>query len=302
MNEFSLFGPETEPRLQPSVYGYDPNEWRADTEIDMVLQGYYLFEVGDLTRITIANMNVPFQSYQIESDESAVARVYLPAELPLGETRIVFYFETGLTYSDTFFVHPPDDQIRPALVSLSPQDGEADSEIELYLLGENLQILGELVDIRIGGFPLPEYNSRIESNDLVVVNVYIPEEAPTGDLSIAVAFENAEISDYFFVEPASLPPWVVAVIGIIAGGALGGAGVRIRDTIKKKKTIKEEPDQRSGKTRAEPEIKVTVDYGTQTIETGEDSLIADFDIHFEVSSDPGIQDIEMDGNDFNDET
>lgn len=301
VNEFFLFGPGNDQPLEPSVYSYDPNEWRADTEIDMVLQGYYLFEVGGLTRITIANIDVPFQSYEIESDESAVARVYLPADLPLGETRIIFYFESGLTYSDTFFVNPPDDPVQPALFSISPQDGQTDSEIELYLEGENLRLLGDLVDIRISGFPLSENEYNIESNDLVIVNAYIPEEAPTGDLSISIAFENADISDYFFVEPSGLPPWLVGVIGIVGGGILVGGGALVRRAIRKGNQPEEEPDRRSREDTPGLDFKVTVDFGTQTIETGEDSLISDLDIHFVISQDPGIQDIETEGSDLIDE-
>jgi hypothetical protein len=299
--DFLLYRQEPDEPLSPTVYGYDPNEAQADSQIEMILEGNVLPEVGILVRLTIADMDVPFQSYEVIDDQTAAAQVYLPPDLPPGEGRIVFYFENNVTYADIFTVLPregePGVPAEPALWSLSPQDGEVDSDIELFLEGENLRGLGELVSVRIGGFSLPGFDYQVDSDSMVIVNAYLPPDTPTGGQTISVEFENAAIREGFYVsEPAgpALPVWVIAMIGIVILGTavVVGGGILAVRAIRRSRPTRHERDDSDHRRQTDMKFKVETDLGTQTIEPADGSLTIDLDLRFQITPDPGVQEIE----------
>lgn len=293
---FYVYDEEGGEQIAPSVYGYDPNEARLDTDVEFILQGYYLPELGDLRGITIGSSDLAIDYYAVDSDEVAVAGAYLPQEIPLGENRIIFYYD-NYRYADTFFANRPDDEPfrEPVLRSVSPKEADPDSDVALTLKGENLENLGDINTVRIGRVFLSVSDYFIASTDTAVVEVYLPEDIPQGTQNITVSFDNAEISTSFRVTD-QIPRWILLVGGIAAAGAVAvavGGGIFVVRTIRKGRTPQEKPREEPRKTQPDLSFKVEVDFGTQTVEPTRQSLTGKPDIRFEVSGDPGEQHIEL---------
>ncbi len=297
-NYFYVYTPDGEEPLAPSIYGYDPNEAQVDTDIEFTLEGYVLPELGGLQAILIGDIELPIYYYDLNSDETAVAGSYLPPEIPPGENRIIFYFE-NYRYADTFYAYAPDNDLlsMPVLRSISPKAADPDSDISLTLSGENLDNLGEIIGVRIGQFFLPISDYYVESSTRAVVELTIPEDVPQGNQIITVSFENAEISNPFFIstiDNGGWPSWVLLIGGIALLGFVGvvGGGILVIRAVRKGKTPREKTRDEPRKPRADVQFKVTVDHGTQTVKPGGHSLTGKLDIRFEVSGDPGEQHIE----------
>ena len=307
---FFVFGPEFDQPLAPSVFGYDPNEAPRDSEIEMILEGTAMPELGDLIGLTVAGVDLPILDYAVEGEEFAVVRTFLPPELPLGETRIAFYYEFYGPFTDIFQVNPaepePDEQRRPMLYNVTPQDGELDSDLLLRLSGENLDALGELDGVWIGNFALPEADYEVLTSDAAVVYAYLPEDAPSDNQVITVAFENAEVSTAFFVRtpPPAIPYWLLAIFGIvgIVGVAVVGGGILLVRALRGSRAPQEKPDERRTERKPRFDFKVEPDLGTQTIEPVDDSLTLDLNLRFEIYKDPGEQEINTGGRGLVDET
>lgn len=306
---FFVFGPEFDQPPGPAVGGYDPIEGQRDTEIEFILQGNLLSELGDLVGLTVAGVDLPILDYFVEAEEYAVVRTFLPPELPLGETRIAFYYESYGPFTDIFQVNPrepePDEIRQPVIYSVSPLEGDHDSDLLLRLGGVNLDLLGALVEVRIGDFALTDTDYEILTTETSVVYAYLPEDAPSGEQSLTIAFENAEISTDFLVRRLSpvIPLWLLAIVGIvvIAGAVLVGGGILVVRAFRGSRAPQEKPDERGQERQPRFDFKVVPDLGTQTIEPAEDNLTLDLNLRFEIYKDPGEQEINTGGGRLTDE-
>jgi len=297
---FFVQGPDFDQPVESLIYGFSPKEGRIGTEIELYLEGENLLGLGELVGMTIAGMDVQILYYTNESNEISVAGVYLPPELPAGETEIVFFFE-NFGHEDRFFVdrrEPGTDfGDRPTLWNISPQEGEIDSEIELLLEGDNLFELGDLISVAIGGLDIPVFDNEILSNETVLINVFLPEETHLGRQTIIIAFENSEFSESFEVtEPiqTDFPTDILLIIGIsiVVGAAIIGGGILVTRSIKGRSSQKEKPDEHPEEPEPLIDFKVGMDYGNQSVEPTESSLT--IDLHFDIEMDFGEQSIETD--------
>jgi hypothetical protein len=89
-----------------AVYQIDPLEGELDTEIELSIMGERLQDLGGLSHIFIAEVDVPYWDYRFESDQSAAVQVYLPEELPAGRTIISLHYG-NYVFEDRFTVTGP---------------------------------------------------------------------------------------------------------------------------------------------------------------------------------------------------
>jgi hypothetical protein len=125
----------------------------------------------------------------------------------------------------------------------------------------------------------------------------VPDDAPQGTQFITVSFENAEINTTFLVTN-KIPLWILVLAGIATVGAFGvavGGGIAIVRTLQNGRTSKEKTREKPRKAEPDFQLKVQMDYGTQSVEEKGPSLTGKADIHFEVSGDPGEQEINTEG-------
>jgi hypothetical protein len=292
---FFIEGRVSGPR-EPNLWGLDPHEGEVDTEIELFLEGENLFELGDLFNVSVSGIDIPIVDYTIESNESMVVVVHLPPELPTGETGIGFFFD-NYGFEDFFFIEGRVSGPRePNLWGLDPQEGEVDTEIELFLEGENLFGVGDLIGVNLSGIDIPVLDYAIESNDTMVMRVYLPEDAPRGEQVITIFFENAGLEESFFVSVPPefpVPPAVVVVVVVVL---VGISGVLVGRVLRGRRIPKEKPDEKSPQPEAKIDFIVAVDPGMQTVELSERSLTMDINMRFELEVDPGEQSVEPDGN------
>jgi hypothetical protein len=287
-----------------NIQSVTPQQGELDREVEFVLEGENLFGLGELVGVEIAGADVPVYYDSIDSGQLAAVGVYLPPELPTGETWMVFHYE-NYAYESAFLVIGEGEPIQdPVLLELWPQEGEAGTDIELYLEGENLFSLGELEGVDIAGVGLPVWGYEIESNDTSLINVYLPEETPLGEHRITVTFQNADIREVFVVQEASIipDPWVLILIGgVVGGGVLVGGGILIYRAINKNKISKDKVEERPKEEFPDVELRVTRDDGIQTVGPERSSLTWDLDLRLEVNVDPGEQSIDTGGKDLVDD-
>ena len=283
---------------EPVIRRVSPREAEANTEIEFILEGENLFELGELERVEIAGRDVPVQYSGVDSNELAYVGVFVPPEMPAGSTGMVFFYEN---YAAEFPVNinrvdDGGDEGRQAILrDLSPREGEIDSEFDLYLEGENFYELGELVGVSIDGVDLEVLEYDVESEEDIWVYVYMPYETPLGQQRITFYFENGEFRQPFTV---SEPDGEIPIEILIGGGVLvlGGMGVTsavlIRRAINKNKQTKDQ----SKKPLPDYRFEVQEDPGVQTVRPERSSLTLDWDLTFEVEGDPGEQNIAASGN------
>ena len=289
-------GPRPEEPGITNLRGLNPQEGEVDTEIELFLEGENLFELGGLIGVSINGIDIPVLDYAIESNESMVIVVYMPPDLPTGETGIAFFFE-NYSFEEFFFIRGqepgPEEPGITNLRGLNPQEGEVDTEIELFLEGENLFELGGLIGVSISGIDIPVLDYEVESNESMVMRVYLPEDTPRGGQIIAIFFENAGLEESFFVSvppEIPIPTVVVVVVVVVVSGVLVGRFLRGR------RIRTERLDEKSTQPQAKIDFIVAVDPGTQSVELSEPSLTMGINLRFEIEVDPGNQSVEPDGN------
>jgi len=280
----------------PLLYRISPQEGGVDSEMELVLEGERFFDLGALLRVTIADVDIPILAHTTESDGLMVVKVYLPPELPAGESGITFFFE-NFEFNDIFLVSEaeqgPGEPRFPRIFTLDPRKGEVGTQLDLSLQGENFFALGDLKGITIGGFDLPVLNYRVESDSSLLISTFLPEDTPRGEQSIAFSFENAEFEDNFSVTaPSNFPKWKIWVDVLVGVGGFVGGRLTGRSNGKKGPERKDDRGKEDGD--AEPdwrpprvEIKVDMDPGKVIVECDEPSLKKDFGIDFEVETDDG---------------
>jgi hypothetical protein len=266
----------TEPgdkEISPVINRIYPQEGQVDTEMELFCEGDRLFELERLGGVIIGGMAIPVtpENATIESEQSIVISIYLPPETPIGDTEISLYFD-NYSYRDYFFVSgretDREEPRGPILWNLYPTDGEAGTNIELFLEGENLNELGDLIGVIIGRFKISEWDYDIESDESLVIYAYLPEDTPGGGQTITILFENAERTwDFFVSEPPEptepdFPTTTVIIIGtvVIVGALL------VRRGFRRRRARREKQEERSTKPRASIRFNVEVDIGTQSVE------------------------------------
>jgi hypothetical protein len=293
---FLVRGPDFVGPEAPFLERLTPQEGFVDTDVELFLEGGGFFELGDLIGVAIAGVDIPILDYAIASNESMVVVVYLPPELPTGETGIGFFFD-NYGFEDFFFIEGRVSGPRePNLWGLDPQEGEVDTEIELFLEGENLFGVGDLIGVNLSGIDILVLDYAIESNDTIVMRVYLPEDAARGEQVITIFFENAGLEESFFVSVPPefpVPPAVVVVVVVVL---VGISGVLVGRVLRGRRIPKEKPDEKSPQPEAKIDFIVAVDPGMQTVELSERSLTMDINMRFELEVDPGEQSVEPDGN------
>ena len=209
---FLVWGPDSVGPGEPFLEWFSPQEGFADTEVELFLEGGGFFELGELLGVDIAGIDIPVVGQARESDEAMVIVVYLPPDLPSGETGIRFYFD-DYDFGGPFVIlerdQGPEEPRRTNLRGLQPHEGLLDTEIELFLEGENLFELGELLNVSISGIDIPIVGQASISDEALVVQVYLPPDLPTGETRIAFTFENDEYADSFAIrgrEPGPVEP------------------------------------------------------------------------------------------------
>ena len=170
-----------------------------------------------------------------------------------------------------------------------------DTEIELFLEGENLFGVGGLIGVNLSGMDIPVLDYAIESDDAIVMRVYLPEDAPRGEQVITIFFENAGLEESFFVSVPPgfpIPPGVVVVVVVVV---LGVGGVLVGRAVRGRRASKEKLEEESTQTEMNIDFNVAVDTGVQTVELAEPSLTMDLNVRFELNVDTGEQSVEPDG-------
>jgi hypothetical protein len=282
---------------RPYIGGISPIEGQMDSEVEIVLEGENLYELGTLNGVEIAGRRVEVLDNWEESNQMAVVRVYLPGDLPEGMHGIVFYYE-NYGYEASFLVRPPiGGETETVFYGLSPREGDVDTDFDLYLDGENLYELGDLEGVSVGGVDLEVWDYDFQSNQRLWVYVYMPEETPRNSQRITFYFENGEHSDSFVVNgpTGGIPPEILILIigGVVVLGGMGVTSVvLIRRAIKKTKIEREDrqPDK-----RLNIKVEYKKDVGRQDVHPDRSSLTLDIDLEFEVKSDPGEQNIYTEG-------
>lgn len=271
----------------PFIRRMSPREAELGTEVEFFLEGQNLYELGGLLGVEIAGRNLPVLDNWEDSNERAVVWLYLPPELPEGEHGIVFFYE-NYGFEDGLLLRRGIGGEREIVIrDFSPREGEIDSDFDLYLEGENLYDLGELIGISVGGIDLDVWEYEFESDQRLWVNVYMPEETPLNQQPITFYFENWEHDDSFIVnEPSSvIPPEVL--IFVIGGVGLTGAILIYRAIQKgKDREIKKSPTFH---------VKPEVDLGKQTVYPERSPLTLDIDLKIKVESDIGGQKVYAEG-------
>lgn len=257
-----------------------PNTGSIGEEVNLQLWGDGFDNLGELTSVRISGQALEIRGYRRVSNQLIEVLIWIPEQTPVGETEIRFIFDDK-TVMDAFFIvtesgdrgetrrteeprgQPPPGE--PVLWGLYPNEGDVDTDIELYLDGENLTNLGELIVVTISGFKIPVWEYSPESNESFVIYAYLPENTPLGYQTISIAFENAEMKEDFYVNAASDNDFPIAVV--IGGGvavAVGGATAIRR--LRKPKRPKETPEERPTQPRMSIKFNVEVDMGTQSLE------------------------------------
>ncbi|MEJ2513509.1 MAG: hypothetical protein P8Y72_18160 [Anaerolineales bacterium] len=281
---------------RPYIGGISPIEGQMDSEVEIVLEGENLYELGTLNGVEIAGRRVEVLDNWEESNQMAVVRVYLPGDLPEGMHGIVFYYE-NYGYEASFLVRPPiGGETETVFYGLSPREGDVDTDFDLYLDGENLYELGDLEGVSVGGVDLEVWDYDFQSNQRLWVYVYMPEETPRNSQRITF-FENGEHSDSFVVNgpTGGIPPEILIFIigGVVVLGGMGVTSVvLIRRAIKKTKIEREDRQPDKG---LNIKVKYKKDVGRQDVHPDRSSLTLDIDLEFEVKSDPGEQNIYTEG-------
>ena len=283
-------------KISPVIRQINPQDGQVDTEMTLFFEGTRLFELGELGGVIIGDVEIPVIDGNIESDQSMFIAIYLPLETPIGETEISVFFE-NYSFEEFFFVRRqgprPEEPGITNLRGLNPQEGEVDTEIELFLEGENLFELGGLIGVSISGIDIPVLDYEVESNESMVMRVYLPEDTPRGGQIIAIFFENAGLEESFFVSvppEIPIPTVVVVVVVVVVSGVLVGRFLRGR------RIRTERLDEKSTQPQAKIDFIVAVDPGTQSVELSEPSLTMGINLRFEIEVDPGNQSVEPDGN------
>jgi hypothetical protein len=188
--------------IAPSITFIEPREGVQDSEFTLHLQGSRLFELGELGGIVIGESEIPILAEDRESDRSALISFFLPPEIPSGEAEISLFFE-NLSYQDRFQVWQPETSQtdQPIIYGISPQEAFTDSEIELYLEGENLSWLGNLNRLFIANMEIPIQNYFVESDRSAVLVIYLPPDLQPGETLITFLFDNFKYDGSFLVQP-----------------------------------------------------------------------------------------------------
>lgn len=189
----------------------------------------------------------------------------------------------------------------PELHAVFPQEGEADSELDITLEGEGFSQLGPLTDVAIGGVELPVLDFEVVSDQIIEISVLIPDDAPIGVQEISFFFVNAGFDGPFTVVeqdgggPVVIetpdpgidgPPFQILILVFLLGGAvvvgaflvLGLTGLFAwRQLRPGSSTPPREPPE-----AAPPSVgfKPERDSGIQTIEPAGKPITLDVDIHF----------------------
>ena len=310
--------PEIDQPPPPLLSGIYPQDGQVDTEINLSLEGENLFNLGSLIAVNIGGLDLPVSSYQVVSDNLLEILIYLPGETPSGEQLISIFFENA-GFENFFFVigrePAPIEPAFPVLNNVTPPRGEADTDVEMRLAGENLFALGDLIRVYLDGSEIPVSFYNVISAEEVTVGIYLPEDTPTGEGMIAFEFENASLEAPFVVFPISQPPpstpppppglppiaiivFLVAatgIVGVVAVAAFGIIGVGPWRAMRRPGKPTDQPRGKPGQPAAEIDFIVSVDPGIQSVELAEQSLKMDIDIHFEVTVDKGEQHVEPSG-------
>lgn len=270
----------------PILHRLTPQEGLVDTDFELFLEGEGFFQLGDLVGLTIAGVDIPVLDYATISNESMVIVVYLPPDIPTGETGIAFFFENTIL-EEFFFVRgreqAPVGPGTPNLRRLNPQVGDLDTEIDLFLEGENFFELGDVLGVSISGIDIPVLDYEIGSNETMVMSVYLPEDLPTGEQVMIFFFENAGFEEFFFVSapPTSEFPTTMVIVAVLV--LVGVSSVLARRIFPRPIPPKFD-------------FIVEVDPGTQSVELAEPLQKLAINLRFEIEVDKGKQNIEMEGN------
>jgi hypothetical protein len=277
----------------------EPSEGQFGEELELTLWGggFSQFDGAENVQVTIGGFEI--WDVRIASDEAISIRVFIPEDAPPGPRSIevvaVFgpneQFATGL--EGGFFVRGQGPGI-PSLRGLNPREGEVDTEVELFLEGEDVSGLGDLFRVSLAGIDIPVLAREIVSNETIRIRVYLPEDTPRGGQIIAFVFENARFEQSFFVSAPPQPRFptttVIVIVIVVAGGILWFRFFRGR------KIPTEKTTEKSTQPQVTIDFIVGVDSGTQSVELAKPSPKMAIDLRFEMQADQGEQSVELDGN------
>ena len=300
----------------PQLFGVSPQEGQVGSEVRLTLDGTGFFVLDGLEAAFVNDLEIPILDYTIVSNESIEALIFIPPETPIGETEISFL--SGNFRLDAYFVviEPSKEPTQPVIAEVFPREGQAGSEVELRLNGEGFFELGEIGGVGINGLDAPVLDYGVESNETMFIRVRIPEETPTGDGEIDIFFGTAEYSGPFFVaepgpgvepepgRPEEVPgPSInfggiilILVIGFIGLLLLVAVPIGLIVTIRRLSRRKpRRPDERRTPEPESPtlEFEVKVDPGVQEVEADGQPIKLEVELSFIVSADSGEQSIEL---------
>lgn len=281
-----------------------PNQGSPGQEIRLELRGFGFDNLEDLTNVILSGVELEILDYDRLSNERIEVALFIPEQTPLGETEIRFVFEQ-IALDAFFIVTQPGGQETgpPGITQISPQQGQADSDVELSLRGEFLFELGELVGVSIAGVEVPFWDYQAVSQGSATVWIYLPPELPRGNTGIALFYGNYNFEERFnvteafevdgpdeFGEPTGNGFSTIFII-FIGIAVVIGAVVVVR-VARGRKPPTEEPQERPEQPQAKIEFKVEVDPGRQSMESTRSPRSLEFDLRFEIETDPGVQSIE----------
>lgn len=204
--------------ISPQINQVSPQEGQVDSNLEFIFRGERLFEMGNLGGLFLGEAEIPVKDSALVDDSTLDMQVYLPPDIPPGETEISLFFQNS-SFVDRFHVLAPEpvQPFVPYIIELTPRQGILDTDTQLLLKGANFDGLGNLINITIAGVEIPVINKVIESNESMIIDVYLPPYLPAGDTDITVRFENSSFESIFFLRgpeprPSELPPPVLREI------------------------------------------------------------------------------------------
>ena len=217
---------------------------------------------------------------------------------------------------------PEPPQVQVHLRAVEPSKGHPGQELELTLIGNSFpaDCVRCQAQVMIGGIEVQDV--RVETNERILVQVKIPEDAPPGPrtVEVHVFLEERELASsqlaagFVVLEPVRAitpiiqgpgplqppPPTgiliylvaiaVLAVFVVAIAGLAGGSLFRGRQDMPV-----ERPSEKPAPPPAEMHFEVGMDPGRQSIETPGQDFKIDVEIRLVTSIDYGEQSVEVEG-------
>lgn len=193
----------------------NPQEAVAGTDLDLVLEGTGLDNLGQLTDVVLGNFPLEILDYNIESSRVVWIYVWIPDEAPPGEQVISIVFEER-GFDFYFLLHEPaSDQpgADPVLYDFFPREAAIGDEPMLTLEGENLPGFGRIEGVAIGGVEVPVLWFDYESAEVMLLQIRVTDDVGIGEQEITFFFEGAAVDGFFAVANNPVVPIPTEQVG-----------------------------------------------------------------------------------------